>query len=249
MNATVQRSLDAIWHDVECGAYAEDLPIWEELAAEAGGPVLDVGCGTGRVTLHLARRGADVTGLDVEPPLVDELRRRAEAERLYLGAEVADVREPTAGPARNPLVIAAMQLIQLVGGAPQRASALGRIASSLRPGGVAALAIVEGTEGIEGAAGPGVVPDVRDVDGWVYSSMPLEVRVRDGCLEILRLRQTVTPAGELTEARHVDRLDVVDAATIEAETAAAGLVPIGRRPVAQSEMHVGSTVVLARREG
>ncbi len=31
-----------VWHDVECGAYAADLPLWVELAAEHGGPVLDL---------------------------------------------------------------------------------------------------------------------------------------------------------------------------------------------------------------
>ena len=36
-----------IWHDVECASYVEDLPLWRELAASYGDPVLDVGAGTG----------------------------------------------------------------------------------------------------------------------------------------------------------------------------------------------------------
>ena len=36
-----------VWHDVECGGYDADLTLWRELAREAGGPVLDVGAGTG----------------------------------------------------------------------------------------------------------------------------------------------------------------------------------------------------------
>ena len=55
----------AIWHDIECGAYTADLPLWEELAA--GGTVLDVGAGTGRVALRLARAGCAVTALDRDP--------------------------------------------------------------------------------------------------------------------------------------------------------------------------------------
>src|SRR5439155_743 len=53
-----------IWHDVECGAYVADLPLWRELAAACEGPILDVGAGTGRVTLDLARHGHDVVALD-----------------------------------------------------------------------------------------------------------------------------------------------------------------------------------------
>jgi len=44
-----------VWHDLECGGYRVDLQAWLELAERAGGPVLDVGAGTGRVSLALAR--------------------------------------------------------------------------------------------------------------------------------------------------------------------------------------------------
>ena len=47
-----------VWHDVECGRYDADLPLWRELAASARRPVLDVGAGTGRVALDLARAGS-----------------------------------------------------------------------------------------------------------------------------------------------------------------------------------------------
>jgi ubiquinone/menaquinone biosynthesis C-methylase UbiE len=67
----------AIWHDVECGAYLADLDLWEELAADGGGRVLDVGAGTGRVALHLARAGHEVTALDRDPQLLRVLEQRA----------------------------------------------------------------------------------------------------------------------------------------------------------------------------
>ena len=54
----------ALWHDLECGGYREDLPAWRALAAATGGPVLDVGAGTGRVSLDLAAHGVDVVALD-----------------------------------------------------------------------------------------------------------------------------------------------------------------------------------------
>ena len=52
-----------------------DLPFWLELAAERGGPVLDVGAGTGRVTLELARSGHAVVALDRDPDLLRRTRR------------------------------------------------------------------------------------------------------------------------------------------------------------------------------
>ena len=49
---------ESVWHDVECASYEADLDLWRELAAAARGPVLDHGCGTGRVALDLAARAA-----------------------------------------------------------------------------------------------------------------------------------------------------------------------------------------------
>ena len=99
------------WHEVECGAYAADLPFWEELAKRAQGPVLDLGCGSGRVALHLARRGHRVTGLDVDAGLVDAFAARAgelAAEALVGDATDFDLAGEFA------LALAPMQLAQLL---------------------------------------------------------------------------------------------------------------------------------------
>ncbi len=69
--------LDALWHDLECGAYDEDLPLWRALAGGAGGPVLDVGAGTRRVSLDLAAGGFAVVALDADPSLPEALEHRA----------------------------------------------------------------------------------------------------------------------------------------------------------------------------
>jgi SAM-dependent methyltransferase len=47
--------------------FTDDLPYWRSLAREHGGPVLELGCGSGRVTLDLAAAGFDVTGVDRDP--------------------------------------------------------------------------------------------------------------------------------------------------------------------------------------
>lgn len=241
---------EVIWHEAECGAYSQDLSLWEDMAAKADGPVLDLGCGTGRVALYLARRGHDVVGVDRAESLIGELKSRAAAEHLELGAIRADVRELelNAGSPRVSLAIAPMQLYQLLGGPDERITALRAIHAALAPGGSAALAVVEGTSEPLGEARTDVLPDVREVDRWIYSSLPIEIAERDGHFEIHRLRQTVSPEGQLTEEIHVDRLRILDRGTVESEAPHAGLTPAGRREIPPSDLHVGSTVVLLRKE-
>ena len=248
MSAATERADEVVWHDVECGGYGEDLGLWEALAEKAEGPVLDLGSGTGRVAMHLARRGREVHAVDREPAFIEELLRRAAAEGLDIGTTVADVRDLPRIGRPSALAIASMQLLQLVGDHDDRRAVLAGVAGAIRPGGLVAAAIVEESEEVIGSAGPDVVPDVREADGWLYSSLPIEVADRRGHLEVLRLRQVVSPDGDLSDSEHVDRLSILDARTLEREAAAVGLEPAGRRPVEQSEMHVGSTVVLLRRE-
>jgi SAM-dependent methyltransferase len=54
------------------------------MGLEPGARVLDIACGTGNVTIPLARRGATVTGLDMTPHLLEEARARAAREGLRI---------------------------------------------------------------------------------------------------------------------------------------------------------------------
>ncbi|HEX4670453.1 MAG TPA: class I SAM-dependent methyltransferase [Solirubrobacterales bacterium] len=232
----------AIWHDAECGAYSADLALWEELAEEVDGPILDLGCGSGRVALHLARRGHTVVGLDVDPELIETLTARA------LGLPL----RPVLGDARGfeldtdiALALAPMQLVQLLPSGADRLQCLGRVAAHLLPGGRIALAIVE--ELPRASEGPRPLPDVREVDGWVYSSLPLDVVEVGEEILIRRLRQTVSPAGELSEEGNEIRLRTLSAAELEGEGVAAGLAPQARREISPTDLHVGSTVVVLER--
>ena len=62
-----------------------DAEFYMEQARRWGGPVLDVGCGTGRIGIALAERGVDVVRLDLSAPML----RIAERKRAGLTAEVA----------------------------------------------------------------------------------------------------------------------------------------------------------------
>jgi SAM-dependent methyltransferase len=232
-----------IWHDVECGSYSGDLELWRELAAVArSGRVLELGCGTGRVALILARAEHGVTGLDHDAILAAELARRARSEGLPVDAVAADARDFHLGR-RFGLVVAPMQLVHLLGGPEGRRSMLRCAAEHLTPSGRIAVALLSGDATSVPHASP-PLPDVVERDSWVYSSLPLEVRGLPGALEVRRLRQAVSPAGDLSEELDVTRLDALTAPEFESEALESGLRPVERLEVAETADHVGSTVVV-----
>jgi SAM-dependent methyltransferase len=230
-----------IWHDVECGGYAADLPLWRAMAAEAGGPVLDLGAGTGRVALDLARQGAEVHALDVDAELLAVLRERA--GDLDVTTHVADARGFDLGR-RFALVLAPMQTVQLLGGACGRAGLLRSVAAHLAPGGRFAAALAVELEHYDGDVVP--VPDMREVGGVVYASRPVAVRDDGDGFILERVREKVTADGGHEAAENSIRLDRVTPGTLEAEGRAAGLAVEPRRAVPATDEHVASEVVVLR---
>jgi SAM-dependent methyltransferase len=236
--------VSVIWHDLECGAYAQDLPLWRELAARYGDPVLDVGAGTGRVTLALARAGHSVTALDIDDALLAELRTRAGG--LGVSTVVADARRFVL-QRRFSLCLVPMQTIQLLGGSEGRAAFLRCAGDHLADGGVLAVAIADRLDLFDEADGtPPLLPDICERDGVVYSSRPTAVRADGGGFVLERERQVVTADGMLSSEIDRIRLDRIDAGALEREGVAQGLLPAGRARVAQTEDHVGSAVVILR---
>lgn len=235
-------ALSVIWHDLECGSYAEDLPLWRSLADEYGDPILDVGAGTGRIALDLARLGHRVTALDRDPALLGALRSRGDG--LELETMLGDARAFELG-SRYPLCLVPMQTIQLLGGAAGRAAFLVLAGRHLRPGGVLAIAIADALEPYELPDGaPAPVPDMCELDGIVYASQPVAVRAEAGGFVLERRRDVVTADGERASTLDRVRLDHLTARELEREAKAAGLRPTGRVRVPANADYVGSTVVM-----
>jgi SAM-dependent methyltransferase len=234
--------MTVIWHDLECGSYAEDLPLWRSLAAEARGPVLDVGAGTGRVTIDLARRGHALVALDRDAELLAELERRARG--LPVETVLADARTFALGR-RFALCLVPMQTIQLLGGSAARGRFLRCAGDHLDPGGVLAIAIAETLDLYEvpdGAISP--LPDICERDGVVYSSQPTAVRSdRDGFV-IERRRETIALDGDRSIHEDRIRLDHVSVEQLEREGSRAGFAVGARCAVPASDDYVGSEVVI-----
>lgn len=101
------------------------------LAGHPGPTVLDAGCGTGRVTVELARRGFRVTGVDIDPAMLDAARAKAPT----LDWHTADLAELFCAPGPFDLVLLAGNvMIFLEPGTEERVVA--NLARRLAPGGL-----------------------------------------------------------------------------------------------------------------
>jgi ubiquinone/menaquinone biosynthesis C-methylase UbiE len=128
-------------YDAENAGFVEDFPAYGLLAERFGGPVLEVGCGTGRVTFFLAGQGFPVTGVDPSAGMLSRARKRAAAEEsarriTWLHAGAGDF-EADGGPFH--LAILPYGTLSHLTGQDEQIAALVRIARHLAPGGGLAL--------------------------------------------------------------------------------------------------------------
>jgi SAM-dependent methyltransferase len=267
-------SREVTWHDLECGPYRADLALWRELGqtACAGPPrsrILDVGAGTGRVTLDLARAGHGVTALELRPALLGALASRA--AQLDVHIERADARDFELRRNDFGLCIVPMNTIQLLSGPAARIAFLGRARAHLRPGGLLACAIITAPEPFDCASGdPEPSPETVRAGGFIYVSRTRRVSVLEQTILIERERQIVSlgKIGGTTESRspepppgawrgagsvemhpaerEVIRLDRLRVPELEREGIEAGLRVEPSRRVPRTDEHAGSAVVMLR---
>ncbi len=235
--------LDVLWHDLECSAYEDDLPLWRELAVESGGPVLDVGAGTGRVTLELAAAGIAVVALDADASLLDALERRGAG--LPVETVVADARD-FALPRRFPLVLVPMQTLQLLGGRAGREAFLRCALDHLEPGGLLAMALADAMDCFDEEHDAPPPPDACEIAGVRYASHLLAVVEEEGRAAIHRRREEIGPEERHESVEAVVRLDRITAGQVAAEAVALGFLAEPWRSIPETEEYLGSTVVILR---
>jgi hypothetical protein len=248
-------SAAVIWHDLECGSYRADLPLWRELAEREGDPIL-------------AGDGHHVTALDFDPDLLSALRDRSGG--LPLQTVRADARSFDLASRDFALCLVPMQTIQLLGVASERAAFLRCARAHLRSGGLLACAIATELESFDVADGsPAPTPETTRVGEALYISQAESVRVLPRRIVIGRLRRIVSPAASGSsdassnpephdrnaadepverpaDERNVVELARVRAAELECEGAEVGFRPEPALVIEPTEEHVGSVVVMLR---
>jgi ubiquinone/menaquinone biosynthesis C-methylase UbiE len=173
-----------------------DVPFWRRIASQAPGRVLELGCGTGRITLPLARAGVDITGIDRSAPMLDRARDRLARGDARRTASLVrgDIRAlPFAGGAFS-MVIAPYGILQSLTRARDLAATLESVARVLARG---------------GAFGLDLVPDVPNWREY-QNRVQLRGRVRGSHLTLIesvsqdRVRRLTTFAQRYVERRGRD---------------------------------------------
>lgn len=256
-HAAPRRASEVAWHELECGSYTADLALWRELAADrANAPtsaVLDIGAGSGRVALDLAREGHPVTAVDLDDELLAALREHAASGNIATIETVhADARQLVLERCDHGVCLVPMQTIQLLGGARGRIAFLRRARAHVTRGALLACAIVTDFEPFDTAAGDlGPSPEIAHIEEVTYISRPTRLHVGRRKLRIERERRALSDTGESSATpsqweRHVIELDRVSVTQLQHEARQAGLVPIGTREISATTEHTASVAVVLR---
>jgi adenosylmethionine-8-amino-7-oxononanoate aminotransferase/SAM-dependent methyltransferase len=210
----------------------DDLPEYLELARRAAGPVLELGCGTGRVLLPLVEAGHRVVGVDLSADMLAVLGERLDAlspaARARAALVHADATRLRLGR-RFPLVILPACSVALFAGEGRRAL-FRAVAAHLAEEGTFAFDYPYLAAGAE-AAWDGEVATLELAREGRSATVRVGVRMLAGRSALLSNTHWRLPRGDGTE-RHLlehKRVSVIDPERLEAELAECGLVVVERR--------------------
>lgn len=192
----------ARYYDVDAGLETEDLPFYLAIARRTGGPVLEVGCGTGRVLVPLARAGFDVVGVDVSPAMLALAAQRVAAAgpQSKVSLVRADARRLDLVERFNLAFVALNSLMHFVGdGDPE--DALSAIHRHLRPTGLLVLALPNPEATLLGESSGQLVHEwTRTAPDTGHQLLKLRSQTIDSARQVLRLTfvyDDVAPDGTL----------------------------------------------------
>lgn len=156
-----------------------DVPFWCRVASQADGPVLELGCGTGRVSLPLARAGVDLVGIDRSAAMLARAARRARRlrQRMCRGRLTlvrGDIRALPFRARTFSMVLAPYGVLQSLLVERDLVAALASVGQVLAPGGTFGLELVPD------------VPQWREYDNRVQLRGPARGGVHRTLIESVR---------------------------------------------------------------
>jgi ubiquinone/menaquinone biosynthesis C-methylase UbiE len=121
-----------------------DVPFWRHVALNAGGPVLELGCGTGRIALPLGRAGVSLVGIDRSAAMLDRARLRVVRTRLGRPVRLVrgDIRALPFPPAAFSMVMAPYGVLQSLLRERDLSATLDAVYRVLEPGGTFGIELV-----------------------------------------------------------------------------------------------------------
>jgi ubiquinone/menaquinone biosynthesis C-methylase UbiE len=164
----------------------EDVSFYVELAVDSGGPVVELGVGTGRIAVPTAAAGVRVIGIDSSPGMLDVCREHAELAGVagLLDLRLGDFRDPPVDE-QVPLVTSPFRSFLHLRSEEERLQVLGAARGLLVPGGRLAFDVFEPSrEDIEATNGRWLErePGIFERADWdeVTRTLTLSVRGEDG---------------------------------------------------------------------
>ena len=184
----------SIYYDKFHAQVSEDIPLVLEISLRAGGPILELGCGSGRLLLPLARAGLEVIGLDNSPEMLaileSEIEKEGDRLRDLIHIKQHDFREPTdITPPPNGILIGFNTLFHI--NHQQLDSSLKYWHQLLNPGGLLYIDILNplDLEQLESEGEHGALSDLPFEEEFTFQDEEADVKIQS--------RSKVEQAGQI----------------------------------------------------
>ncbi|MCC7363623.1 MAG: class I SAM-dependent methyltransferase [Dehalococcoidia bacterium] len=196
--------IDAEYYDLLHDGFDEDIGLWQAFAGRTDRPVLEVGCGSGRIAVPLAAAGATVTGIDPSPAMLARAREAASAPGVRV-----DLREGTLGDAELEagaygLVLLANDVFLFAEDGDEQVAWLQAAARALHFSGTLVIDVPGPALGLDAAANgqpllvyAGEMEDGSWLDAWHVHEDDLAAQTR----RLLVTYEVTSPDGVVTRQR------------------------------------------------
>ncbi len=195
------------WADIYDAVHAgldHDVDFYVAQSQASGGPVLELGCGTGRISLAIAEAGVDVVGIDISPRMIEaaqaKARRRSLTERcIFQPGDMASLRLAD----RFPLIAMPFRSFQSMLTVEEQRQALTLARAHLAPGGLLAFDTFN--------------PDVKALANDDLAAVPYHLRDverADGGTLIIWAQNGWNPVEQVNDVRMIIE-EVSDAGVVE----------------------------------